>query len=304
MKIYILILLLSLTGCENNNSTNTSNSSSISTGEKRPYGAYSRGGIDDANAPNGELWLWMWENDTESNDIPDDLLTAIESGEQSELISGRRDSFEDSAKVSGVLDLSNYSIDSRTKEALINNTQIKWLHLGVSTTADDFNWLGKMHQLIGLRIVNADFSNADFSKLENLSAIRWLSISHPKNLPENFDNWPSFPELETLDLEGGEIPDQLVSVVRNCKKLRSVSFDHSSIGDDGIQILVNDHPNLEYLNLYRSAVTAKSVDDLVKLKQLAVLGIGLTPLSPNVRYTDGVARLVQELPKCNVDYGD
>lgn len=308
MSTSLLLILALLAGCDGRKPPATSRARESASEWRFTYDMHYLLGVRDPSAPNGELWLWLLSNEQPAQEFPERLAEQMSAGadSNSSALLGRKDRFDDDLNnmVQGVLDASRFRVGPGERDILIESNVVRWLNVSAEITADDLQWIGRMDGLKGLRIAHADLRGADFRQLQHLVNLQWLCLQWVKLNPRDCETLPSLPVLQTLALEGSYFNDNAMNVLNQFPKLQSLDVSHSAVGDIGIRYIAQHAPHLEYLNLYRTQATANSVNDLSRLDDLQLLGIGLTPLTPSVNYNQAVQMLERNLPKCNVDYRD
>ena len=101
----------------------------------------------------------------------------------------------------------------------------------------------------------------------------------------------------SLHLGGTDVTDVGLAHLAGLTSLKRLHLEKTKVSDDGLAHLANLE-NLSYLNLYQTGVTDASLPHLEGLKNLKNLYLWKTQVT-----ADGVEKLQQALPECEIDLG-
>lgn len=242
-------------------------------------------GVADPGAPNSILREWIRPRNAEP--------TAEVSAETLDML----------LKDSEILDVHRFRVGERERVRIQNSQKLRWLWLGESMTAENLRWIASLTQLRGLSFRYAHLEKADLSTLSPLTELQWLDVSAARMTSTEFQTLPEFRHLQTLHM-GSETNDDWIPSLNRLPSLKSLILEHAEITDRGIQDLVEMHPNLQSLDLYMvRKISDKSVDELLKLKRLTFLAVGLSGICPTVMENANLRVLRKGLPECYIDFG-
>jgi Leucine-rich repeat (LRR) protein len=106
--------------------------------------------------------------------------------------------------------------------------------------------------------------------------------------------------LRLLHVRSKQFTEEGLSRLTALTKLTNLRLP-SCIGDTGVKAIVQNHPQLQNLDLSYTQVTAASIDTLKQLRHLQRLAVVKTPLAADYRRV-GVA-LQRALPDCEIEWG-
>ena len=184
----------------------------------------------------------------------------------------------------------------------LNPNEIEWLKITARDAKVGHGWVKRLPKLRGLSFsAGVEVTAGDLATLEMLPELRWLNLRDTEMSSSTFREVPSLPLLETLHLGGGLVNDANITVMVRFPKLKTVSFERSSVTDAGVVSLRNSNPHLECLDFYGcKSVTEQSLAVLSSFHELKYVALGLTQLAIQVDAT----RTTDLLKPARVDLGD
>ena len=168
------------------------------------------------------------------------------------------------------------SIDVR--DAVYSSRTVRWLRLGSQFREVDLAYLGKMSQLRGLSLINADLRAVDLSELGGLPALTWLDLEGAKLSSKSLSTLPRLPSLQVLNVTGVSDAGLRVLATR-CPNLRALSVRGRGISDEGI-FAVSELP-LTWLSLRSvrgiSEAALPALARIGRLRYIELIESGLSP---------------------------
>lgn len=213
--------------------------------------------------------------------------------------------FQDSGEAK--LDLSDYQIGREEGRRIGGLTNLQWLRVPKTVSAQDLDWITSPAALRGVSIRYADLSGADFSLFGKLKELQWLDLDGAAYSEDDFSKLARLPKLETLYLSR-TVTDSMIEhlVSLRLPKLKNVRLRAGKISDAGLENLCSEY-DLIYLDIASiSALTSNSVEVLGREGSLCYVDVMYTGFNCN-RYgmpTDDIRRLDKLLPTCNIQYWD
>lgn len=205
-----------------------------------------------------------------------------------------------------VVDLYEYSLTDEVRAKVSQLRRVHWLRLPIEAGPADLRWLGKIEQLRGISLAEADMTGADFQILSHLKAIQWLNLNYARMTADDFKTLPQLKSLQVLCLDGRFVTDEYLFHLAELRlpSLITLSLKYTNVTDAGLERIcfVYELQNLNLLDSER--VTKKSVESIARMGTLRELGIGGTGICPDYHMNDAIRELHRRLPQTRVDYGD
>lgn len=177
--------------------------------------------------------------------------------------------------------------------------------------------LAVFRSLESLTLFNGRFSDkgvAHLAKLTRLSELclgdGWnVRLDHRLKLSEVTDAGlkplNSLTGITELHLHLSGIDGTGLGNLDALNELRVLDLGISGVQDVGVAAIAKTHPNLASLNLNWTRVTAKSTDDILRLRNLRWLGVYKSTLNgPYPNHSEATKRIERELPNCEVMWID
>jgi hypothetical protein len=216
-------------------------------------------GLERDDAPHPELFEWIGQgsNFRESHALKEGMAAKIIEGE-------------------GTTDCIGLKLNSQLRSTLESKAELRWLRVSLSSN-EDVKWLSTLSTLRGLSI-NADLPGTVFylKPLQTLKNLEWLEISIRQG---EIGNLPHLESLELLSFSHPRFNGRFAEGLGYLPNLRVLVAQHSELDNAGYRALPKMCPNIEVLNLYRSApISMDDVGELIRLQRLYSLDIGLTKI--------------------------
>jgi hypothetical protein len=184
--------------------------------------------------------------------------------------------------------------------------------------------IGDLPHLERLRVTDLTLSSSELVHLRQLPRLKLLTFSgnsiSPTEASPDFEFLSRMSQLEVFSIDAPQFGDDQMKSLANCSQLRQAFLQETTVGDAGLAQLAHMR-NLQMLNLMRTKVTDAGMKHLARLPKLTYLclletdvtDVGLADLAGMAGLTnlelhgsqvtrDGVRRLRQALPNCEITY--
>jgi len=154
--------------------------------------------------------------------------------------------------------------------------------------------LRELRELEWLNLYHTQITDAGLKMISAMPAIRLLPIGETRVTDKGLEHVAQMKRLRYLGLRGDAITDAGLAHLRDLRLLEGLHLGETQITDDGVQNLAS-LTGLRELYLQKTKISDRSVDVLVKMS-----GLGQLVLFDTQVTADGIARLREALPKCQI----
>jgi Leucine-rich repeat (LRR) protein len=197
------------------------------------------------------------------------------------------------------IDLSETDITDKAIESF-ENTSIEDLNVRLCTNITDNSGpsLERAKQLRNLDLSQTQIGDETVKKVAVLN-LESLSVPNCNITDASLESLGSTKSLTALSLDATPITEKGVAFLKNLE-LEKLSVDSCRSFDDAcLNTVIDNHPNLRYLTISNTRVTAKSVRRIAELKKLQ--GLNLASLSLN---DEDIKPLVSSLHVSSLDLAE
>lgn len=197
------------------------------------------------------------------------------------------------------IDLSETDITDKAIESF-ENTSIEDLNLRLCTNITDNSGpsLESAKQLRYLDLSQTQIGDETVKKVAALN-LEYLSVPNCNITDASLESLGRTKSLTALSLDATPITEKGVACLKNLD-LEKLSVDSCRSFDDAcLNTVIDNHPNLRYLTISNTRVTAKSVRRIAELKKLQ--GLNLASLSLN---DEDIKPLVSSLHVSSLDLAE
>lgn len=168
-------------------------------------------------------------------------------------------------------------------------------------------------------VVSAEpIGDEEFELLRDLPRLRHLAVDNFHGTTVGLQRLTQLPNLERLQLRGGEIGDDALAAVAECTRLRNLNLPAAQFSDAGLAEL-KSLPKLELLRFHTPHVTDDGLRQIAEMESLRFLHLIAVPVTDQgLRHLesmqklesfyiddapvtdDGLERLLKALPKLHL----
>lgn len=142
-------------------------------------------------------------------------------------------------------------------------------------------------------IITADESldDAALALLADLPTLKHLAIEHFQGTPDGLRPIAALPNLQRLQLRGGEVGDDALAVIADCASLKNLNLPDAQFSDVGLGAL-RTLPQLELLRFHTPHVSDQGLARIAEMKSLRFLHLISVPVTDQgLAYLESMERL-------------